>query len=159
MMGLWHEEIEAGLEAELGASHFTREAAIAFATAFDPQPFHLDDQAAALSHFGKLAVSGWHTGANWMKHYVAANERARARRAARGEPLPEHGPSPGFTAMRWPKPVHPGDTVTYGLRATAKRPLASRPRWGLAEMLGHGRNQAGELVFSFEAKVLVERRT
>lgn len=158
MMGLWFEEIEAGLGAELGASSFTRAAAIAFAQSFDPQPFHLDDAAAAASHFGRLSVSGWHTGATWMKHYVAMNEQRRGGRGQRGEALPAHGPSPGFTAMRWPKPVYPGDTVTYALRVTGKRPLASRPRWGLVEMHCSGVNQMHEPVFSFEGKVLVERQ-
>ncbi|MBI3673528.1 MAG: dehydratase, partial [Rhizobiales bacterium] len=125
---------------------------------FDPQPFHVDDEAAARGPFGRLAASGWHTAAAWMKCYVASNHAAEARLATDGKALPEGGPSPGFTNLRWTKPVYPGDTVSYRSVITGKREMATRPKWGIVLSLNEGRNQAGELVFGFEGKVLVARR-
>ena len=71
---------------------------------------------------------------------------------------PEVGPGPGFTNLKWLKPVYPGDTVRYRSTVTGKRELASRPQWGIVFSLNEGFNQKGELVFSFEGKVLTARR-
>jgi acyl dehydratase len=158
MMGLFYEEIEPGLSVELGRRHFTREAILSFAKAYDPQPFHVDDAAAKTGPFGTLIASGWHTASAWMKCYMAANEAGRAARAAKGEAMPEQGPSPGFANLKWLKPVRPGDTIGYQARVTGKRVLASRPGWGLVESLNEGVNQKGETVFSFEGRVLVARK-
>jgi acyl dehydratase len=158
MMGLFYEEIEAGLSVELGSHHFTREAVLAFAKAYDPQRFHVDETAAAAGPYGGLIASGWHTAAAWMKCYMAANEAYRGRRASKGEALPEQGPSPGFVNLKWLKPVRPGDTIGYRAKVTGKRALASRPDWGLVESLNEGINQKGETVYSFEGRVLVQRR-
>jgi acyl dehydratase len=158
MIGLFFEEVEPGLAVELGSYHFTRASILAFAHAYDPQRFHVDEAAAKASPFGGLIASGWHTAAAWMKCYVATNDEGRAKRAAKGEALPEHGPSPGFVNLKWLKPVRPGDTVSYRSTVTAKRVLSSRPDWGLVESLNEGTNQNGELVFSFGGRVLVQRR-
>lgn len=158
MLGLFFEEIEMGLSAELGACVFTREKMLDFARQFDPQPFHVDDAAAASGPFGRLAASGWHTAAGWMKCYVASNDAARARLAAAGKPLPAIGPSPGFTALRWAMPVYPGDEIAYRSVVTGKRELSSRPAWGIVETHNTGTNQNGAVVFSFEGKVLTARR-
>ena len=158
MKGLFLEEIDIGSEETLGSHHFTREAVLRFAKSYDPQPFHLDDEAAAQSHFGALCASGWHTAAGWMKCYVAFNARHRALRAIAGEQLPEIGPSPGFERLKWLKPVYPGDTVTYKSRAIEKRALTSRRGWGLLSSANSGFNQHGDLVFSFDGKVLVQMR-
>ncbi|HEY7747117.1 MAG TPA: MaoC family dehydratase [Aestuariivirgaceae bacterium] len=158
MKGLFYEEVELGSEDTLGSYHFTRDAVLRFARAFDPQPFHLDDEAARQSHFGALCASGWHTAAAWMKCYVEFNERHRSERAARGERLPATGPSPGFENLKWLKPVYPGDTITYSSRMTGKRTLKSRPGWGLLLSLNTGINQAGDLVISFDGKVLIQMR-
>jgi acyl dehydratase len=158
MLGLYFEEHDEGLSADLGHYDFTRENVLSFARRFDPQPFHLDDEAAARGPFGKLSASGWHTAAGWMKCYVASNTAARERLLAQGKPLPEVGPSPGFSDMRWLKPVCPGDRVTYVSAVTSKRELTSRPRWGLVFSRNEGRNQHGELVFSFDGKVMAARR-
>jgi acyl dehydratase len=159
MKGLYLEEIEVGSEETLGSYHFTRAAVLKFASAYDPQPFHLDDEAAQRSHFGALCASGWHTAAAWMKCYVAFNERHRRERAGRGERLPEIGPSPGFERLQWLKPVYPGDTITYSCRIVGKRALKSRPGWGLLGNANSGVNQKGELVFAFDGKVLVQMRS
>ena len=158
MSGLYFEEIEIGRVVDLGNHHFTREAIIAFAQEFDPQPFHLDDEAAARGPFVKLSASGWHTAAGWMSCFVATNTAARNEIAARGNDLPELGPSPGFENMRWLKPVYPGDTIFYRCTVTNKRALSSRPNWGLVFGFCEGFNQAGELVFSYESKVLTAVR-
>ena len=158
MIGLYLEEIEVGRAVELGSVDFTREAIIAFAQKYDPQPFHLDDEAAARGPFGKLTASGWHTAANWMKCYVATNQTAEAMLRAEGHEPALLGPSPGLTNLRWIKPVCPGDTITYRITVTGKRELNSRPQWGMVSGLNEGFNQSGELVFSFESKVLTARR-
>jgi acyl dehydratase len=159
MMGLFFEECEAGMAWPLGEHLFTREAILRFANAYDPQPFHVSDAEAAKSHFGGLIASGWHTAAGWMRCYVDTNESARQARRSRGEALPEVGPSPGLTNLRWLKPVYAGDIIAFRLAVTGKRMLASRPRWGIVEMHTEGTNQKGEPAFAFDGKVLVERRS
>ena len=158
MLGLYFDEIETGLAVELGSYHFTRENVVAFARKFDPQPFHVDDAAAAIGPFGKLAASGWHTAAGWMKCYVASNQAAEAKRRAQGKAVALAGPSPGFTNLKWLKPVFPGDTLSYRSTITGKREMLARPNWGLVFSFNEGFNQNGELVFSHEDKVLVARR-
>ena len=158
MMGLFFEEIEEGRAWALGHYDFTRDNVLAFARAYDPQAFHIDDAAAAASHFGRLAASGWHTAAAWMHCFVATIDRLREERRLRGEALPAPGPSPGFSRLRWIKPVYPGDRIAYTTAVTSRRELASRPNWGLVHMHCEGVNQDGALVFSFEGKVMVERR-
>ena len=158
MMGLWLDEIAMDQTYELGSYAFTRENVMAFARKFDPQAFHLDDSAAAASHFGRLSASGWHTAAAWMHCYVATNTRERARLQAEGKVLPEGGPSPGFATLRWLKPVYPGDGIAYRGVVTGQRNLASRPGWGMLESQNEGWNQDGEQVFAFAGKVLVARR-
>jgi acyl dehydratase len=157
MKALYFEEIELGTKELLGSHHFSREAILRFAHAYDPQPFHLDDDAAAKSHFGALCASGWHTAAGWMKCYVDFNDRHRRERAKRGEKVPTIGPSPGFENLKWLKPVYAGDTITYFSSMSSKRPLRSRAGWGLLGSANIGINQKGEEVFSFDGKVLVQR--
>lgn len=158
MLGLYLDEVAEGLVAELGSYHFTRENVLWFAKKYDPQPFHIDDEAAKASPYGRIIASGWHTGAAWMIRYVTTNGEAREGLAAQGKVLPEVGPSPGFTNMRWYKPVYPGDTVTYQSIVTGKRGLQSRPEWGLVFSDNVGHNQHGDKVFSFEGKVLTAQR-
>jgi acyl dehydratase len=158
MMGLYLEEIEPGFSVDLGSYHFTREAILAFAKKYDPQPFHLDDAAAATGPFGKLSASGWHTASAWMKCYVATNQAAWASIRAEGrEPAPL-GPSPGFNNLRWLKPVTSGDTIHYRSTVTGKRELNSRPGWGLVFALNEGFDQNGILTFSFEGKALTPKK-
>lgn len=158
MLGRYYNEIEVGEAVELGTYAFTRENVLSFATKFDPQPFHVDDAAAAKGPFGRLAASGWHTAAAWMSCYVATNDAAILARKASGKDGVASGPSPGFTNLKWLKPVYPGDTVSYRSTTTGKREMASRPTWGIVMSMNEGLNQKGEVVFSFEGKVLVQRR-
>ena len=154
MMGLHFDEVDVGRVDELGSYEFTRDTVLKFASAYDPQTFHLSDEAAAKSHFGKLSASGWHTASGWMRCYVDTSMRLAAERPDAAE----SGPSPGFTQLKWIKPVHAGDTVSYRTTVTGKREHAGKRDWGLVETLNEGFNQHGDLVFSFNGKVLVKRR-
>lgn len=141
-----------GATRDLGPYAFSADAIMAFALAYDPQVFHTDPEAARATHFGGLCASGWHTAAAYMKRMLATRTRDHAFTAARG-PAPTMGPSPGFRAMRWLKPVYAGDTIRYATTLTDKRASASRPGWGLAFADNTGVNQRGEAVFSFSSSV------
>jgi len=153
------EDLMVGETDELGSYTFTPDDIIRFAKQFDPQRFHVDPEAAKESLFGGLCASGWHTASIWMKLMIAHRERVRAGALARGERPARLGPSPGFTNLRWLKPVYAGDTITYRSTLRDKRVSASRPGWGLAFHHNTGVNQRGEEVFSFGGAVFWERRS
>jgi len=154
----YFDDIDVGDRMALGAVTFTAEAIKAFATQYDPQAFHMDEAAAAKSHFGALCASGWHTVAAWMNLRVQYGRREDDERAARGEPLAKLGPSPGFRELKWLKPVYVGDTITYASEVVEKRVTQSRPGWGIIFARNTGTNQNGELVMSFIGSGFVERR-
>jgi acyl dehydratase len=158
MIGLYLDELEIGRIIPLGSHHFTRDAIVDFARTYDPQPFHLDEEAGRRGPFGVLSASGWHTAAGWMKCYVATNQAADAKLRAAGKTPAPLGPSPGFENLVWHKPVKPGDTITYTLTVTGKRALASRPGWGLLFSHSTGVNQDGDEVFAFDGKVMTPVR-
>ena len=158
MIGLYLEETEVGLVVDLGQHHFTKEAIIAFAQKYDPQPFHLDEEEGLKGPLGKLSASGWHTASAWMKCFVATNQTEEAKLRAAGKTPGILGPSPGFDHLRWIKPVFAGDTIRYRSTVTGKRELKSRPQWGLVFTHNEGFNQNGELVFCFDGKVLTPKR-
>ena len=153
------EDIRLGERTEIGRHTFTAEGIKAFAARYDPQPFHLDEDAAARSHFGALCASGWHTAAVCMRMLVERKERVVAELTARGEPIAIWGPSPGFRELKWLKPVYVGDTITYANEAIEKRDTKSRPEWGLLFSLNTGTNQHGERVYSFIGSAFIQRRT
>jgi acyl dehydratase len=148
------EDMDVGERLDLGSHTFTAEEIKSFAQRFDPQLFHLDETAAAHSHFGALCASGWHTAAVCMRLLVDA----RARAAAHGEPQPDYGVSPGIRDLRWIKPVYAGDTISYVSEIVEVRPLATRPDWGLVSARSTGTNQRGEVVYSIIGSVFVRRR-
>jgi acyl dehydratase len=152
------EDIAVGEVEELGRHTFTADEIRRFASAFDPQAFHLDEEAAAASHFGGLVASGWHTAAMFMQLWTAHLRRLTDAMAARGEQVAKLGPSPGFRDMKWLKPVRANDQLTYRVEWTGARPSASRSGWGIATMAVTADNQDGERVFSFNGAVFVERR-
>lgn len=154
----YFEDIAVGEKIVVGRHTFTAEEIKSFAERFDPQPFHLDEAAAARSHFGALCASGWHTVLIWMRLRIDQMRREVEERRARGEPIAQLGPSPGFRQLRWLKPVYAGDIITYASEVVESRALNSRPGWGLVHFLNTGANQAGEPVMSFIASALVERR-
>ncbi len=152
------EDLIVGETDELGSCTFTSNDIIRFARQFDPQRFHVDPIAARDSLFGGLCASGWHTASVWMKQMIAHRDRVRADALARGERPARLGPSPGFTNMKWLKPVYAGDTITYRSTVTGKRVSASRPGWGMVTHRNTGVNQNGEEVFGFDGAVFWERR-
>ena len=152
------EDVEIGVRTELGAYDFTSENIVAFAREFDPQPFHLSEEAARRSHFGALCASGWHTGAAWMSCLVASRRRATEAAEAANLPAPRLGPSPGFKDLRWSRPVYAGDRIAFSSTVEDTRASASRPGWGLVFHRNAGVNQHGDEVFSFQGCVFLERR-
>lgn len=152
------EDIEIGDTRVYGSHTFTAEEIKRFARAYDPQPFHTDEEAAKRSHFGALCASGWHTAAACMRQFVEASRRARAEMLERGEQPAKVGPSPGFKNLKWIKPVYAGDTITFSNEVIEKRELKTRPEWGLVRGLTIGTNQKGERVYEFESGGFVERR-
>jgi acyl dehydratase len=153
------EDIQVGERSEIGRHTFTAEEIKAFAGRFDPQVFHLDEAAAAASHFGALCASGWHTAATWMRLMVEHQRREDDTRRARGEPVARLGPSPGFRELKWLKPVYVGDTISYTTEVIETRPSNSRPDWGLMMVRNTGVNQRGEPVISFVSVAFIERRS
>ncbi|WP_017822132.1 MaoC family dehydratase [Brucella melitensis] len=145
-----------GKERVLGTYTFTAEEIIAFARKYDPQPFHIDEEAAKNSLFGGLCASGWHTTAIFMKLNVASMVQASRETVQRGETPPTFGPSPGFENLKWPKPVFAGDTITYKRVVHAIRPLASRPGWSMLTITTRAHNQHGEEVLSFDKAAMVK---
>lgn len=158
MIGLFLEELQPGTVIGQGTYTFTAENIRAYSSAYAPVGFHMNAEEAAKGLFGRTAAAGFHTCSGWMTCFVATNTKAREDRAARGETLPELGPSPGIAKVRWPRPVHAGDVISYRSTITAKRPLSSRPGWGMVTFLAEGHTPAGELVMSFEGRVLVQAR-
>ena len=133
------EDLVAGSTLELGSTTVLREEVLAFARQFDPQPFHLDDEAAAHSVFGKLAASGWHTCAMAMR--IMCDDYL-LQSASLG--------SPGVDNLRWLAPVFPGDTLHMRLEVLASRPMNSRPGVGLVQSRWHLINQHGQPVLSMQ---------
>jgi acyl dehydratase len=152
------EDIVIGERLELGQHTFTAESIKAFARQFDPQPFHLDEEAASRSIYGALIASGWQTASIWMRLMVEYQRREDDARRARGEPVAELGPSPGFRELKWLKPVYVGDTVSYSTEIVERRASNSRPQWGLMSIRNTGVNQKGEPVISFISVAFVQRR-
>ena len=154
----FYEDVLIGARIPLGAYAFTREATTRFARMYDPQGFHLDEAAAAASHFGKLSASGWHTASIYMKLYVATRERIRAENETLGLPFAASGPSPGFRDLSWFRPVFVGDTVSYASTVVGKR-LSSRAGWGIVMSQVTGHNQDDVKVFeSFGASMIPLRK-
>ena len=154
----YFEDIRIGEKAALGSHTFTAEEIKSFARRFDPQPFHVDEEAGVRSHFGGLVASGWHTSAACIRLIVAHRMREEEAMRARGEPVGQTGPSPGFRELKWLKPVYAGDTITYASEVIETRPVESLPGKGLIFSRNTGTNQSGELVFSFISALFVDRR-
>jgi len=152
------EDLKVGQRRDIGSFTFTAEHIKKFATQFDPQRFHLDEEEGRKSLFGGLAASGWHVGSVCMKLLVADSQRETREAVARGEEVAVWGPSPGFRELRWIKPVLAGDTITFASEILSLRNSSSRPGWGILEARNSGTNQKGELVFSVLAIAFVPRR-
>ena len=144
----YFEDIEVGTKASFGSYQVTRDEVIAFATKFDPQPFHLSDEAAAQTHFGRLSASGWHTASMTMA-MVVENLKAN-RQAGLG--------SPGIDELKWLKPVYPGDTLRCETEVLEKRQSASRPEMGIFKSRMTVFNQHDVAVMSYVSNGLVATR-
>jgi acyl dehydratase len=154
----YFEDMTVGDRIELGSHTFTSDEIKSFARRYDPQLFHLDEVAAARSHFGALCASGWHTAAVCMRLLIDTRQREDEARRARGEPVAQCGVSPGVRDIRWSKPVYAGDIISFVSEIVELRPVASRPGWGLAAARNTGTNQRGEQVYSVVGAGFVERR-
>ena len=144
----WFEDLVVGERASFGAYPVTRDEVIAFARAYDPQPFHLSDEGAAATPFGRLAASGWHTCAMMMAMLVAhMDEEATASLG-----------SPGIDELRWLRPVHPGDTLRCETELLSKRASASRPGMGLLKSRMSVLNQHGEPVMTLVSNGMIRMR-
>ena len=142
------EDIEVGSKASFGSYEVTRDEVIAFAQKYDPQPFHLSDEAAAETHFGRLSASGWHTCAMTMAMVVA--NLKNHRQAGLG--------SPGIDELRWLRPVYPGDTLRCESEVLDKRASESRPEMGIFHSRMTVFNQDDRPVMSFISTGLVATR-
>ncbi len=145
---IYLEDLEVGAEQYLGSYEVTREEVIDFARKYDPQPFHLSDEAAALTHFGRLAASGWHTCAMTMA--VIARNVLETKQAGLG--------SPGVDELRWLKPVYPGDILAVETQIVAVTPSRSKPDLGSFRSNVTVFNQHHEPVMRMTSIVLVQRR-
>jgi acyl dehydratase len=145
---IYFEDMEVGAETVFGSYDVTREEVLEFARKYDPQPFHLSDEAAAKTHFGRLAASGWHTCAMTMAVIVKAI--TKDRQAGLG--------SPGVDELRWLKPVYPGDRLTVQGKIVDKTPSRSKPEIGSVRTQTTVTNQDGVPVLRFTSIVLMQRR-
>jgi acyl dehydratase len=152
------EDREVGEVVDLEPYTFAKDEMIAFARAFDPQAFHLDEAAARQSLFGALSASGWFTAAVYVRGIATARLKAAEAARARGERPAAFGPSPGLRDLRWPKPVFAGDAIAFRSRLARKIDLGLPSRHGLLESEVQGRNQNGEIVLALTSQTLDERR-
>ena len=144
----YFEDLVVGAETDFGSYEVAREEVLEFARKYDPQPFHLSDEEAANTHFGRIAASGWHTTAMTMaviaRHVVASGQAGLG--------------SPGIDELRWLKPVYPGDTLNVRGTIVDKTPSRSRPDIGSFRTETTVTNQDGIPVMRFTSIVLIRRR-
>jgi len=144
---IYWEDFKVGEVLDMGSHTFSEEEIVAFALQFDPQPIHIDAEAAKASIYGGLIASGWHTCAICMRHMVDAYVNETISMG-----------SPGLDNIRWVKPVRPGDTIAFRRTITASRASASRPDAGLMQARWEAINQKGEVVMSSDGWGLFGRR-
>jgi acyl dehydratase len=144
---LYLEDLHIGDRFGSDSIEVTKETIFAFARQFDPQPFHLESEAAEKSIFGELTASGWHTAAMSMRLFVT------------GEFKPVGG-SIGLAVdeLRWPQPVRPGDVLRVETEIIDVRKSRSKPDRGIIRIRNVTTNQRGEVVQTFRAFVMVRRR-
>lgn len=145
---IFFEDIEVGARDSFGAYPVTREEVIQFATIYDPQPFHLDDAAAAKTHFGRLSASGWHT-CGMVMRMIVDNMTAHSFTSLG---------SPGIDELRWLRPVYPGDTLRCESEVLSKSPSRSRPEMGSVRNALRVVNQDDKLVMTYTSIALVRTR-
>jgi acyl dehydratase len=142
------EDFKPGDAFPMGERLIDRDEVMAFARDFDPQPFHIDEEAARRSMYGGLIASGWHTVAMVMRMMC---ESYLNQSASLG--------SPGVDNVRWLKPVRPGDTIRAQRTVLESRASQSRPEMGLVKTRWEVFNQDGELVMTMEGYGMFQRRS
>ena len=145
---IYFDDLEVGQETLFGHYDVTREEVLEFARKYDPQPFHLSDEEAAKTHFGRLAASGWHTCAMTMA--VIARHVVGTEQAGLG--------SPGVDELRWLKPVYPGDRLTVRGKIIETTPSRSKPHIGVIRTQTEVTNQDDVPVMRFTSIVMMLRR-
>jgi acyl dehydratase len=141
------EDMAVGQVRDLGTISPSREDIIAFASQFDPQPFHLDDAAGAASVFGGLCASGWHTCSMAMRLMVT---NFLQQTSSLG--------SPGLENIQWKKPVYPNDTLRLQTTVLETKPMGRRPDVGMTRNLWEMFNQHGDKVLHMEGWGMFRRR-
>lgn len=144
---LYFEDFHAGQVMDLGSFSLTESEIVDFARRFDPQPFHVDSEAAAASHFGGIVASGWHTCSAVMRQIV---DHLLLKSVSHG--------SPGMDEIRWLKPVRPGDTLRVTMRVIETIPSKSKPDRGVLRSEYQGINQDGELAVTLKTLGMFGRR-
>ena len=142
------EDVQVGTVLEFGNKKMTRQEIIDFAKKYDPQPFHIDEEAAKDSIYGDVIASGWHTGSVTMRMMVdhMVNDRAGLG-------------SPGFNNLKFRLPVRPGDTLRVRSTVMDKKRSRSRPEMGTIFGLVEVLNQKDEVVMSFESLGMIKAQT
>jgi acyl dehydratase len=144
----WYfEDFHEGQTIDVGTRTVTEEEILDFATKFDPQPFHVNKEAAEKSIYGSIIASGWHTCSMMMRMMVDGFLRDVASMG-----------SPGVDEVRWIKPVRPGDTLKVSTTILEVRPSTSKPDRGIVKTEWHAVNQHGELVVTVKGMGLYGRR-
>jgi acyl dehydratase len=144
---LYFEDFAVGTVFELGQRTLAEDEVLAFARAYDPQPFHTDPEAAARSIYGGLIASGWQTCAVVMRLMCDAY---LLRAASMG--------SPGVDEVRWLAPVRPGDTISARMEVIEARPSASKPDRGVIRSRWTATNQDGTTVLTMLGMGMFRRR-
>ena len=145
---LYFEDLEIGSTQSYGRYEVTMEEVLEFAGKYDPQAFHLDQEAAAQTHFGRISASGWHTCAMTMAMMVE-NMKVH-KQAGLG--------SPGVDQLRWKKPVYPGDILRVETTLLEKRRSKSRLEMGIFKSRGQTINQDGDVVLEMVSNGLIRVR-
>ncbi|HEY8609415.1 MAG TPA: MaoC family dehydratase [Noviherbaspirillum sp.] len=144
----WYfEDFEVGRTVASGSRTVSEEEIVEFATRFDPQPFHVDRDAAAKSIYGGVIASGWHTCGMMMRVMVDGFLKESSSMG-----------SPGVDEVRWLKPVRPGDTLEITNTVLETRPSTSKPDRGVVVTLWEAKNQHGELVATIKGMGMFGRR-
>jgi len=144
----YFEDLEVGAETYFGSYEVTRDEILEFARKYDPQPFHLSEEEAAKTHFGRIAASGWHTCAMTMA--VIARHVVDDEQAGLG--------SPGIDELRWRRPVYPGDTLHVRGTIVDRTASRSKPHMGSFRTEMIVTNQDDQAVMTFTSIVLIRRR-
>ncbi|MDH3235323.1 MAG: MaoC family dehydratase [Alphaproteobacteria bacterium] len=147
MSGRYYEDFTVGEEVFTAGVTLTEDAIIDFASRYDPQPFHIDKEAAAASHFGGIVASSWHTQILAFRQVIASGFLGNASMG-----------SPGCDELRFHSPVRPGDTVRTRLEVLDKRTSRTRDDRGYVTVQFDIQNQNGDIVIAWRGIQIIGRR-